>query len=257
MMKKLVILFIVLVFSLPLLAQFEEYKKSVFVNGEHSLPYRFLEPENFSKSKKYPVVIFLHGSGERGVDNEKHLIHGAQQFLNPVNREKFPSYVFFPQAPMDGFWSLPEVDSICQSMFCNSTTPTWQINALTAFIDSIVNLPSVDKNRIYIMGISMGAMALYELAWRNPSTFAAAVPICGAADTTKIALANKVHWRIYHGDADNLVPVQLSRNVYKKLQEANANVLYFEFPGCTHGSWNPAFNDRDLLPWLFSQKRKK
>ena len=83
-MKKLVILFIVLVFSLPLLAQFEEYKKSVFVNGEHSLPYRFLEPENFSKSKKYPVVIFLHGSGERGVDNEKQLIHGAQQFLNPV-----------------------------------------------------------------------------------------------------------------------------------------------------------------------------
>ena len=257
MMKKLVILFIVLVFSLPLLAQFEEYKKSVFVNGEHSLPYRFLEPENFSKSKKYPVVIFLHGSGERGVDNEKQLIHGAQQFLNPVNREKFPSYVFFPQAPMDGFWSLPEVDSICQSMFCNSTTPTWQINALTAFIDSITNLPSVDKNRIYIMGISMGAMALYELAWRNPSTFAAAVPICGAADTLNITRAKNVYWRIYHGDADNLVPVQMSRNVYKKLSDSGADVQYFEFPGCTHGSWNPAFNDRDLLPWLFSKKRRK
>lgn len=256
-MKKIIVLVVAALFAFTLEAQSVEYKKSVFVDGNHSLPYRYLEPENFSKTKKYPVVIFLHGSGERGVDNEMQLIHGSQQFLNPYNRGKYPAYVFFPQCPVDGFWSIPEVDSIYQDLFCRLSNPTWQIKSLIAFVDSISSLPNVDINRIYIMGISMGAMALYELAWRKPEVFVAAVPICGAADTTKIALANKVHWRIYHGDADNLVPVQLSRNVYKKLQEANANVLYFEFPGCTHGSWNPAFNDRDLLPWLFSQKRKK
>ena len=102
-MKKIIVLVVAALFAFTLEAQSVEYKKSVFVDGNHSLPYRYLEPENFSKTKKYPVVIFLHGSGERGVDNEMQLIHGSQQFLNPYNRGKYPAYVFFPQCPVDGF----------------------------------------------------------------------------------------------------------------------------------------------------------
>ena len=122
-------------------------------------------------------------------------------------------------------------------------------------IDSIAKLPNVDSRRIYVMGISMGAMATYELCWRYPSLFAAAVPICGATDTSRLTQAAKIPWRIYHGDADKVVPVNFSRNAYKALKSARAKIIYREFAGCTHNSWNPAFNDPELFPWLFKQKR--
>ena len=105
------------------------------------------------------------------------------------------------------------------------------------------------------MGISMGAMATYELCWHYPHLFAAAVPICGGADIYRLPNAASIPWRIYHGDADKVVPVSFSRTAYQALKKAGAKVFYREFAGCTHNSWNPAFNDPDLFVWLFKQKK--
>lgn len=116
--------------------------------------------------------------------------------------------------------------------------------------------PQVDKSRVYIIGLSMGAMGTYDMVSRFPDMFAAAVPICGTINPTRLSTAKNVAFRIFHGDADDVVPVAGSREAYKALKAAGASVLYTEFPGCNHGSWNPAFNCPDFMSWLFGQQKK-
>ena len=255
-MKKTLITLIVILFAIQLLAQ-ENYLYGSFFHDGHTLPYRYIEPQNIKSNKKYPVVLFLHGAGERGTDNEAQLLHCSGQFLNPYVRDTYPAYVFFPQAPQGAFWSIPDrLTELSQDMFAAVTEPSWQLQTIKAMVDSISQLPNVDPHRIYVMGISMGGMATYELCWRYPHLFAAAVPICGGADIYRLPAAASIPWRIYHGDADKVVPVNFSRTAYKALKNAGAKIIYREFAGCTHNSWNPAFNDPDLFPWLFKQKRK-
>ena len=254
-MKKIALFFSLIFFAIQLIAQ-ENYLYGSFSHNNHTLPYRYLEPQNIKSNKKYPVVLFLHGAGERGTDNEAQLLHCSGQFLNPDVRDRYPAYVFFPQAPHGAFWSIPDrLTELSQAMFAADGEPSWQLHTLKAMVDSISQLPNVDPKRIYIMGISMGAMATYELCWRYPHLFAAAVPICGGADINRLSAAASIPWRIYHGDADKVVPVTFSRTAYRTLKNAGAKIIYREFAGCTHNSWNPAFNDPDLLPWLFKQKK--
>lgn len=255
-MKKTLLTLVVILFALQLIAQ-ENYLYGSFSHNDKTLPYRYLEPQNIKSNKKYPVVLFLHGAGERGTDNEAQLLHCSGQFLNPDVRDRYPAYVFFPQAPQGAFWSIPDrLTELSNAMFAAVNEPSWQLQTLKAMIDSIAQLPNVDPRRIYVMGISMGAMATYELCWRYPHLFAAAVPICGGADVNRLPAAARIPWRIYHGDADKVVPITFSRTAYKALKDADAKIIYREFAGCTHNSWNPAFNDPDLFPWLFKQKRK-
>ena len=254
-MKKVILFLGLIFFSIQLIAQ-ENYLYSSFYHNGNTLPYRYLEPQNIKSNKKYPVVLFLHGAGERGTDNEAQLLHCSGQFLNPDVRDKYPAYVFFPQAPQGAFWSIPDrLIELSQAMFAAVGEPSWQLQTIKAMVDSIAQLPNVDPRRIYIMGISMGAMATYELCWRYPYLFAAAVPICGGADINRLANAAQIHWRIYHGDADKVVPVTFSRTAYSTLKNTGAKIVYREFAGCTHNSWDPAFNDPDLFPWLFKQKK--
>ena len=254
-MKKALLIISIFFTTMTLLAQ-ESYLYGAFSHNGKTLPYRYLEPQNIKSNKKYPVVLFLHGAGERGTDNEAQLLHCSGQFLNPQFQENYPAYIFFPQAPKGAFWSIPDrLSELSQDMFAAVSEPSWQLQTVKAMLDSILQLPNVDPRRNYIMGISMGAMATYELCWRYPYLFAAAVPICGGADIYRLPNAAKISWRIYHGDADKVVPVTFSRTAYKALKQAGAKVIYREFPGCTHNSWNPAFNDLDLFPWLFNQKK--
>ena len=254
-MKKIALFFSLIFFTIQLIAQ-ENYLYGSFSHNDKTLPYRYLEPQNIKPNKKYPVVLFLHGAGERGTDNEAQLLHCSGQFLNPAVRDRYPAYVFFPQAPQGAFWSIPDrLTELSQAMFAAVSEPSWQLQTIKAMVDSIAQLPNVDPKRIYIMGISMGAMATYELCWRYPHLFAAAVPICGAADINRLPAAARIPWRIYHGDADKVVPVIFSRTAYRTLKNAGAKIIYREFAGCTHNSWNPAFNDPDLFSWLFKKKK--
>lgn len=237
-------------------SQYDKYQKEVYDDKGFSMPYRFLQPENISKNKKYPLVILLHGAGERGDDNEKQLVHGAAMFLNPVNREKYPSYVLIPQCPENGYWAY---DSRPKS-FMPDNMPinhpqTDELNTVENLINEIEQNYQIDKNRIYIVGISMGAMATYDFVSRHPNKFAAAVPICGTVNPKKLTTIKNTAFRIYHGDADSVVPVEGSREAYKQLKKQGVSVEYFELPGVNHPSWNTAFNNLDFMEWLFSQKR--
>lgn len=234
------------------------YERKTFVSEQgDSLHYRLLAPESVRQGDKYPLVIFLHGAGERGDDNEKQLTHGSQMFLNPVNREQYLAYVLFPQCPEDGYWAYPSRPESFESgkMPANpELTPVF--NSLKQLIDKYAARTDVDNNRIYIMGLSMGGMGTYDMACRYPDTFAAAVAICGSVNPSRLKAAKDVKWRIFHGDADNVVPVDCSRDAYRALKAAGADVEYIEFPGCNHGSWNPAFCLPDFMQWLFSKRKK-
>lgn len=234
----------------------EKYEYNVHVSADgDSLRYRYLEPESRSKNRKYPLVIFLHGAGERGNDNEKQLIHGSQMFLNPVNREKYPAFVLFPQCPAKEYWAFLERPETFDTIRMGQPMPPI-LKSVKELLDSYLKNPMIDNDRVYIIGLSMGGMGTFNIVSHHPEMFAAAIPICGAADLSILPAAKDVNFRIYHGDADNVVPVRHSREAYKTLKEAGADVEYFEFPGCSHGSWNPAFNTPDFMKWLFKQKKR-
>lgn len=258
-MKKVILLLPVLLLNFCLVLAQDAYERKVFVSSSgDSLNYRLLEPETMQTGEKYPLVLFLHGAGERGNDNEKQLTHGAQMFLNPVNREKYPAFVLFPQCPKDSYWAYESrpLSFMPDQMPVGEEMPS-PFRAVKEMLDMYLSNPQVDKSRVYIVGLSMGAMGTYDMVSRFPDIFAAAVPICGTVNPTRLSTAGNVAFRIFHGDADDVVPVVGSRAAYKALKAANASVEYIEFPGCNHGSWNPAFNCPDFMSWLFGQRKKK
>lgn len=257
-MKKIVSFLIALFFVLPAFSQEASgYEKKLFLSASgDSLPYRLLRPESVRPGEKYPLVLFLHGAGERGRDNEKQLNHGGRMFTNPVNRERHPAFVVAPQCPPEGYWAYPERPaSFLPDRMPAGLPVTPLIAAVKALLDECLALPEVDKSRVYVVGLSMGGMATFDLACRYPEVFAAAVPICGTVNPARLEKAKRVSFRIFHGDADDIVPPDGSRAAYRALKRAGAQVEYIEFPGCNHGSWNPAFNYPGFMDWLFRQRK--
>lgn len=255
-MKRILVVLTFIMSSLALAAQDAAYERKVFTSSEdQKLNYRLLKPSADAEEKKFPLVLFLHGAGERGSDNEKQMIHGSQMFLNPVNREKFPAYVIIPQCPEDGYWAYSTRPASCTALKAEKEMPP-VFKAVKELVDYYLQDPSVDRSRVYIMGLSMGAMATYDMVVRFPEIFAAAIPICGAVERERLKDIKGVSFRIYHGDADKVVPVDCSREAYMALKEAGVKVEFYEFPGCGHISWNLAFSQPDFMEWLFAQKRK-
>lgn len=160
-------------------------KKEYLYSAGKILPYRILYPENYDKNKKYPLVLFLHGAGERGNNNEKQLIHGARLFLKEEHRNNFRSIVVFPQCPENNFWSSVTIDrnKTPAAFEFNYDNPiTWPLDAVQRLVKQLLKEEAIDKKRCYITGLSMGGMGTFELLYRFPKIFAAAMPICGGGD---------------------------------------------------------------------------
>ncbi|WP_205755916.1 dienelactone hydrolase family protein [Lacibacter luteus] len=238
------------------------YAKKEFVLSEGKvLPYRILYPENYDRTKKYPVVLMLHGAGERGNDNENQLTHGAKLFLHEENRKNFPAIVIFPQCPQDNFWAAVKIDRNQQPFkieFDYAAEPNWPLVAANELVKKIAKEEAVDTKRIYISGLSMGGMGTFESVYRYPTLYAAALPICGGGNTTLYdARVKAIPFWVFHGAADAVVDVKLSREMVDRLNALKATVKYSEYPGVNHNSWDNAFAEPDYLKWMFQQKRKK
>lgn len=239
---------------------FSAYKKELFIHGVDTLRYRILYPENYKKEKPYPMVTFLHGAGERGSDNEHQLDLGAALFLNDTLRKQFPAIVIFPQCPTDSTWNRFTRGSDTTEEYNLSldtsalTTPERLVKLL---MDSLAENKIADRNRVYIGGLSLGGFGTYDLIIHYPNYFAAAFPICGQANVKLFTKkARNVPVWFFHGEIDNVIPVQPDRNLYNALQKIKAkNVRYTEYPGVYHNSWINAFAEPGLLPWLFSFKK--
>lgn len=240
--------------------ELSQYQKKWLVQGGDTLPYRVLLPEEYDVSKQYPVVFFLHGAGERGRDNEKQLTHGARLFLQPEHRRSFPAIVVFPQCSRESYWSnvlrLHDDKGARKFEFIPDGSATRYMELLQELVPSVLRSYPVKQNQVYIGGLSMGGMGTYELVRRLPGTFAAAFAICGGAHPATAAKLNGVNWWLFHGAKDDVVPPRATMVMHEALKKAGAHVKFTLYPNANHNSWDPAFAEKDLLPWLFSQKKK-
>jgi len=243
-------------------AQFEKsYQKEEFISGGDTLRYRILYPLHYNPFKRYPLVLFLHGAGERGNDNEAQLLHGGKLFADSALGEKFPAIVVFPQCPQDDWWARVtndpnKKDSLGSFGFVSDQPIGKSLGLVSKLLDTLAASGTINTKRIYLAGLSMGGMGTFELLWRKPHFFAAAIPICGGGDPQKVTVyARKFPIWIFHGDSDPVVSVNNSRLMNNALQAAGAQVKYTEYPGVGHNSWDNAFAEPELLPWLFEQKK--
>ena len=236
------------------------YEKKTIINGKDTLRYRILYPLNYKKSKTYPLIMFLHGSGERGRDNEAQLLHGGDLFVKETIRKNFQAMVIFPQCPPDSTWSrFRREKNSAERTFLTNESPTVPQQMVKQLMDSLIENGEVNSRRIYIGGLSLGGMGTYDLLIRYPGYFAAAFPICGATDIPAfLANRDQVPLWIFHGALDNVVPPTSDRELYKALMtRGHKNVIYTEYPNANHNSWDNAFAEPKLLPWLFSNKKKR
>ena len=218
------------------------------------LPYNIFYPKNYksAKSEKYPLLIFLHGAGERGEDNIKQLIHIAPKLIQKETRTKYPAVLLFPQCPENDYWAPVKR---LEWTFDSGAEATQPMKMLMGLVDKILQDPKIDKKRIYIAGLSMGGFGTFDYLSRRPELFAAAIPICGGADTAVVHNYKNVPLWIFHGAKDPVVSVELSRMVVQKLISAGVEPKYTEYPDGGHDIWNIVFDDPETLRWLFSQKK--
>ncbi len=231
-------------------------EKRVYKNAQgDALPYRLFVPKDYDAKKKYPLILFLHGAGERGDNNEAQLIHAqALRFVSDETAAREPCFLVAPQCPTDESWAdIPGFSKKRPESAKKSSTP---MQLTLALLDSLEKEFSIDSDRRYVTGLSMGGFGSFGLCLNRPSYFAAAVPICGGTDVSKAKEMASVAFWVFHGGADPVVKPELSRMAVEALKEAGATVKYTEYPGVGHDSWSRAYNEPELVDWLFAQRRK-
>jgi predicted peptidase len=231
----------------------------VSVEG-HEFRYQVYIPSSYSSSQLWPVIMFLHGSGEGGNDGlaQTQVGLGAAIRLNPL---RYPVIAVFPQAPMDSLWVGVSA------------------RAAMAALERTMHEFRTDSNRVYLTGLSIGGNGTWYLAFRYPTKFAAVVPVCGWVvpfDDPEILNSERVVpgdtvapfqtlarrfgslpvW-IFHGEEDHSVPVGQSRQAAAALREAGVPVIYTELPGTGHNAWDAAYGSTKFAEWLFAQRRRR
>jgi predicted peptidase len=220
--------------------------------------YRLLFPAGYdaNDNKQYPLVLLLHGAGERGDDNRAQLVHGAAEFARADRQAEYPCWVVVPQVPkgekwVDADWSLSEG----RGSFPNEHSPAYA--AAIGMVQTWIESGRVDPQRIYVTGLSMGGYGTWYAASASKEIFAAAVPICGGGDASWADRYEGMPIWAFHGSEDGAVPVIRSREMIKVLEEAGQTPepIYTEYEGGGHDVWTQTYRRDDLFRWLFSQKR--
>lgn len=197
-----------------------------------SANYLLYLPKEYDQSNdEFPLALFLHGAGERGTDIEKVKIHGLPRLIN--ERKDFPFIVVSPQCPDNMFWNT---------------------DLLAALLDEIEANYRVDKNRMYVTGLSMGGHGTWSLAIAQPNRFAAIAPICGWSNPTMACTIKHVPIWVFHGAKDVVVPLSASEQMVEKLKSCNDDVKFTIYPEANHDSWTETYNNEELYNWFLQHK---
>lgn len=233
----------------------EKMEKRVYKSAAgEELPYRLFVPENYDPNRKYPIILFLHGAGERGNDNHAQLKHA--QVLHLLTSEvgkKNPAFLVAPQCPNDQKWV--EVPWNFKGPHETPAEPSKPMRLTLEALAALEKEFSIDPSRRYVTGLSMGGFGTFDLCVRRPKDFAAAIPICGGADDSKAPEMAGVAFWVFHGGSDGAVPVARSRSAVEALKKAGTKVKYTEYAGMGHDSWTKAYYEPGLVQWLFEQHR--
>jgi len=206
------------------------------IYGESGFDYLLYLPRTYDPEKKYPLVLFLHGANERGDDLSELLRYGLPKMLG--NGFDYEAVVVSPQ---------------CKAGF------TWnsQTEKLREFLAFVIGKYNIDEDAVSVTGLSMGGFGTWQMICDYPGLFSAAAPICGGGMPWRADTIAHLPIRIFHGEKDTDVDPFYSKDFYRKLKECNAeDVEIFLYPDVAHKSWDPAYEESDLLDWLVSQRRK-
>lgn len=210
--------------------QDKHFEKEITVTVK--LNYLLFLPEGYAESdKKWPLILFLHGAGESGADLEKVKKHGPPKIVEA--KPDFPFIVVSPQSRRRG----------------------WNPDALRALLDEVLADYRVDRDRVYLTGLSMGGFGTWMLAADHPDYFAAIVPICGGGDAADARTLKNLPIWVFHGAKDEAVPLKRSEEMVKALKEAGADVKFTVYPEAAHDSWTETYNNPELYQWLLSHRR--
>ena len=238
---------------MPQITAAAEYEAGKYENAKgESLSYRFLKPEKIQSGKTYPLVLLLHGAGERGADNVAQLRHGASEFAKSKNRKEYPSFVVVPQCPTDRKWVEVDWGQPSHTMPKTASVP---LTLAFELVEKLVAELPVDKSRLYITGLSMGGFGTWDAIQRRPDFFAAAIPICGGGDTAEAPKLTKLPIWAFHGDHDGVVQPRRTTDMIAAIRKAGGTPKMTIYPGVDHDSWTATYSDPAVLAWLFAQKR--
>jgi predicted peptidase len=213
----------------------------VFKANDGDAKYVLFVPHAYKGDKEYPLILFLHGAGERGDDGERPVQQGIGNAIKFKGGEsKFPFFVIFPQCRAKGTWKADGADA----------------QRALGILDEVAKTYKIDRKRIYLTGLSLGGYGTWSLAAAYPERWAAIAPVCGGGDPKMADKIKHIPCWCFHGDGDKAVPVQRSRDMIDALKKAGGEPRYSEFPYVGHNSWDPAYVTGELYPWLLKQSLK-
>lgn len=184
--------------------------------------------------RRWPLVLFLHGSGERGSDLERAAVHGPPMRADAGH--EFPFVLVTPQCPESSQWVA-------------------ELSTLSMLLDEVVGSHRIDPARISVTGLSMGGYGAWSMAVRYPDRFAAIAPICGGMWLQSAAPIRNLPVWAFHGDADDVVPISASEQIVTELRSLGAEVRFTRYPGVGHDSWTETYDNPGLYEWLLSHRR--
>lgn len=200
-----------------------------------TLDYLLYLPEDYDKQASWPLLIFLHGAGERGDNLDLVKVHGPPKLIE--QGKSLPFIVVSPQCPKDAWWTnMPR--------------------ELTALVDTIVAKYKVDQDRVYLTGLSMGGFGTWMLAAYTPERFAAILPICGGGEALSTRRLTKLPVWAFHGAKDPVVPLKRSEDMVEALKKLKGNVKFTVYPDALHDSWTETYANPEVFKWLLEQKRQ-
>ncbi|HEX3253850.1 MAG TPA: prolyl oligopeptidase family serine peptidase [Pyrinomonadaceae bacterium] len=251
-MMPVFLLILLVAFSPQQLRTLEQREKvlapKVFKNSRgETLPYRLFIPSHYDHKKKYPLVLYLHGGGGIGNDNQKQIDGGNGYLIDFFTGDEAqlhnPSFVVAPQSPAEG-WVAED-----------SITPSRHLQSVYELIGELRRTYNIDEARIYVAGQSMGGFGTFAIISEHPQTFAAGVALCGGGDQSKVSRLTTTPIWAFHGAKDESVPVERSRTIVASIKSAGGKVRYTEYPDTGHIIWPTVVKEAELLPWLFAQRK--
>ena len=232
--------------------KYQDYEAYTFKGSSgDALHYQILKPPNYNPKKKYPLVVFLHGSGGRGPANIRNVVDASvpAQLASGDVYGKHDAFYLVPQCPGPNTWAKAEwMDAR------PNARPSVQ-DTLYELIDSTIAENNIDTRRLYVTGLSMGGFGTFSAVSARPDFWAAAVPVCGGWDSADAGVFKGTPMRVFHGDEDKAVDVKYSRDMFAAIKTTGADIEYTEYPGVGHNSWLKAYWEKDMWKWMFKQKR--
>lgn len=226
-------------------------KKEIEKDGK-ALQYRLGTVGN---GEKLPLLVFLHGAGERGEDNVAQLKHGVGDLVAWCQKEEQGCHILVPQCPRNGWWSNTEGNFKDPEGIAMKAEPAWTMALVFGVLDDLVAKGGVDPDRIYITGLSMGGYGTFDAVCRRPRLFAAAMPVCGGGDPRQAAAIKDVPMWVFHGGKDEVVPPAMSRAMVRSIKAAGGSPKFRCYREAGHDSWGATYSDPDVWTWLFGMRK--